>query len=90
MPADLSVPLICVGPGTGVAPFRSFLHERAAVKRAGAAVAPCTLFFGCRYRGKDFLYAEARSWVLVADCGGRTECSTRESTWSRLCRSGRS
>jgi NADPH-ferrihemoprotein reductase len=57
-PAD--VPTICVGPGTGVAPFRSFMHERAALLQSGAAVAPSVLLFGCRNEAKDFLYAAVR------------------------------
>jgi sulfite reductase alpha subunit-like flavoprotein len=52
------VPLICVGPGTGVAPLRSFLHQRAALARAGVTLAPSYLFFGCRNQGKDYLYCE--------------------------------
>lgn len=56
-PAD--VPLVCVGPGTGVAPFRSMLQQRAALQRS-QPVAPSLLFFGCRYRDKDYLYADVR------------------------------
>lgn len=55
------VPLICVGPGTGVAPFRSFMHERAALLRSGTHVAPSVLLFGCRNEAKDYLYAEVCS-----------------------------
>ena len=42
LPADLSVPVIMVGPGTGVAPFRAFLQERAVTQAPGDA----WLFFG--------------------------------------------
>lgn len=54
------VPLVCVGPGTGIAPFRSFLWERFAAVSAGHAVAPSVLVLGCRNKSKDFLYAEVR------------------------------
>jgi len=53
-PEDPSVPLIMVGPGTGIAPFRAFLQER----EATGATGPTWLFFGDRNRATDFLYEE--------------------------------
>ncbi len=55
-PADPAVPMIMVGAGTGLAPFRGFLQERAA-QAAGGAVAPSLLFFGCR-TAHDRLYVD--------------------------------
>ena len=49
-------PLILVGPGTGVAPMRAILEERAATRRDEDPKAPCHLYFGCRKRNADFLY----------------------------------
>ena len=54
LPEDGSTPVIMVGPGTGVAPFRAYLQER----RVTGAVGKNWLFFGEQTRGSDFLYAE--------------------------------
>jgi sulfite reductase (NADPH) flavoprotein alpha-component len=54
LPADPSVPIIMVGPGTGVAPFRAFLHERMATKAPGRN----WLFFGHQRSDYDFFYAD--------------------------------
>jgi sulfite reductase (NADPH) flavoprotein alpha-component len=53
-PANSDAPMIMVGPGTGIAPFRGFLEERAAVGAKGKN----WLFFGDRSAATDFLYRE--------------------------------
>lgn len=56
-------PVICVAAGTGLAPFRGFIQERAAMIGAGRKVAPLVLYFGCREPGRDDLYAdELAAW----------------------------
>jgi sulfite reductase (NADPH) flavoprotein alpha-component len=52
LPADPAVPIVMIGPGTGVAPFRAFLQERQAVKAPGRN----WLFFGHQRSDYDFLY----------------------------------
>lgn len=52
LPADLTKPVIMVGPGTGIAPFRAFLEEREATQASGKN----WLFFGDQKRASDFLY----------------------------------
>ncbi|KID89635.1 NADPH-cytochrome P450 reductase [Metarhizium guizhouense ARSEF 977] len=58
LPADPLCPVIMVGPGTGVAPFRAFVRERMHLRLRGAQVGPVMLFFGCRRPGEDFLYED--------------------------------
>ena len=54
LPADPQTPVIMIGPGTGVAPFRAFLYERMATKAPGQN----WLFFGHQHRDYDFFYED--------------------------------
>ena len=59
MPADPSTPMIMIGPGTGLAPFRGFLQERDALNATGRN----WLFFGDQARAWGFYYeAELTAW----------------------------
>lgn len=54
LPEDTSKPIIMIGPGTGIAPFRAFLHERIATKAPGRN----WLFFGHQRSASDFFYGD--------------------------------
>ncbi|XP_057491551.1 NADPH-dependent diflavin oxidoreductase 1 isoform X1 [Actinidia eriantha] len=56
-PPPPSLPLILIGPGTGCAPFRGFIEERALQSKSGST-APILFFFGCRNEKNDFLYKD--------------------------------
>ena len=53
LPEDASLPVIFVGPGTGIAPFRAMVQEQLARKPEGGDI---TVFFGCRSASKDFYF----------------------------------
>ncbi|PRP78201.1 cytochrome P450 / NADPH-ferrihemoprotein reductase [Planoprotostelium fungivorum] len=57
-PADHMTPVICVCNGTGLAPFRGFLQEREHIQQQHGSIGQLHLFFGCRSRKEDFIYAD--------------------------------
>jgi sulfite reductase (NADPH) flavoprotein alpha-component len=62
LPADPSVPIIMIGPGTGIAPFRAFLYERMATKAPGRN----WLFFGHQRSDYDFFYEDELAGMKAA------------------------
>ncbi len=62
LPADPSLPVIMIGPGTGIAPFRAFLYERMATKAPGEN----WLFYGHQHYDYDFFYADELSGMKAA------------------------
>jgi len=58
---------VLIGPGTGCAPFRAFVEERAA-QAAAEPTAPVLFFFGCRNQDNDFLYKDF--WLTHAQDEG--------------------
>ncbi|KJR84297.1 cytochrome P450 [Sporothrix schenckii 1099-18] len=57
-----NVPIVCIAAGTGLAPFRGFIQERAALIGAGRHLAPAHLFFGCRGQADDLYRDELDKW----------------------------
>ena len=74
LPADPATPVVMIGPGTGIAPFRAFLQERMATKAPGRN----WLFFGHQRRDYDFFYQDELSGMRSA--GVLTRLSL---AWSR-------
>ena len=74
LPADPATPVIMCGPGTGIAPFRAFLHDRQATRAPGRN----WLFFGHQRRACDFFYEEELQ--AMKDSGFLTNLTL---AWSR-------
>ena len=74
LPEDPATDIVCVGPGTGVAPFRAFLQHRAARGDSGRT----WLFFGHQTRAGDALYADELERHRAAGTLSRLTCA-----WSR-------
>ncbi|MBU6464600.1 MAG: sulfite reductase subunit alpha [Bradyrhizobium sp.] len=62
LPKDPNTPIIMIGPGTGVAPFRAFLQDRRATRAAGKN----WLFFGHQHSACDFFYADELNAMKTA------------------------
>ncbi|KAJ7118091.1 cytochrome P450 [Mycena epipterygia] len=65
-PDDPTTPVVMFCTGSGIAPMRGFIQERAAQKASGRAVGKMLLFFGCRSPDADFLYSDSdlAKWTM--------------------------
>jgi len=55
---DLTTPLVMVGLGTGLAPFRAFIQQRKVAQQQGRSVGPMALYFGARFEKTEYLYGD--------------------------------
>jgi sulfite reductase (NADPH) flavoprotein alpha-component len=74
LPDDPEIPIIMIGPGTGVAPFRAYLQER----KATGAKGKNWLFFGSQHQKCDFAYGEEFGAFMKEGLLTRLDCA-----WSR-------
>jgi cytochrome P450/NADPH-cytochrome P450 reductase len=79
LPKDPETPVIMICAGTGIAPMRGFIEERAQLVKAGSRkIGKALLFFGCRDFEKDFIYEEQlKEWEKVGAVELRTAFSRK-------------
>ncbi|KAK5190844.1 hypothetical protein LTR92_009054 [Exophiala xenobiotica] len=58
LPTNPAIPIIMIAAGTGIAPFRGFVQERARLAELGKSIGKMLLLFGCRDDENDFLYKD--------------------------------
>jgi len=58
LPEDSSIPVIMIGAGSGIAPFRGFVQERSVLKQKRQIIGETILFFGCDHPNVDALYTD--------------------------------
>ncbi|KAI6049985.1 NDOR1 [Marmota monax] len=75
-PETPDTPVIMVGPGTGVAPFRAAVQERVAQGQTGNF-----LFFGCRWRDQDFYWGDEWQELEKRGCLTLVTAFSREQTY---------
>ena len=74
LPPKSSTSVIMIGAGTGAAPFRAFVQERARLKEMGKPVGKTILALGFRRREEDFLYAD--DWAKYTEVLGENDFKT--------------
>ncbi len=74
LPEDPNIPIIMIGPGTGVAPFRAYLQER----KATGAKGKNWLFFGAQHESCDFAYGDEFNAFMKEGLLAQLDCA-----WSR-------
>ncbi|VDM00625.1 unnamed protein product [Schistocephalus solidus] len=75
LPRNPLIPIIMIGPGTGLAPFRGFLQERSFIKSKGGRLGEAMLFFGCRHRSQDFLFSNELTQALATGVITDLQCA---------------
>ncbi|NXI51719.1 MTRR reductase, partial [Chloroceryle aenea] len=82
LPADPSVPIMMVGPGTGVSPFIGFLQHRQKLREEHTdwEFGETWLFFGCRHQDRDYLFKQLRCFLANGTLTHLKVCFSRDSS----------
>jgi cytochrome P450/NADPH-cytochrome P450 reductase len=79
LPTNTTTPIVMFCAGSGLAPMRGFIQERAIQKTSGRNIGKMLLFFGCQDPDKDYLYSntDLKAWVDLGVVDVRPAFSTR-------------
>ncbi|KAJ8968168.1 hypothetical protein NQ314_002425 [Rhamnusium bicolor] len=85
LPTDTTRPIILVGPGTGIAPFRAFWQHRNTQLREGQKLGKMWLFFGCRTSETDLYKDEKEDMLRIGILDRNFLALSREPNTSKVC-----
>lgn len=85
LPKSFETPIVMLGLGTGIAPFRGFLQEREVALKEGQKLGPAKLYVGCRRKDQDYMFGdEFNKWLQMGVISSISQAFSRQDPNKRV------